>query len=228
MKYLIIIFVAFLQINATMAQRANYLIHANTDSLEFYYNKLTTEFKKPGYKLFCYGLKGYNKLCTEKKVTNDRYLILIDFTLPSNERRLWVIDLYTLQITNNSLVSHGRNSGNEYALKFSNKINSHMSSLGFYTTSDTYIGKHGYSLYLDGRENGINDNARKRAIVIHSADYATWNFIKKFGRLGRSYGCPALPPQKGQKIIDTIKGGACLFIYYPDKTYLKESKYFHK
>ena len=228
MKYLAILAFHLLLLSTSTGQNTELKLHSEIDSLEIYYDRLTSEFEKPSYNLFTYGLKGYNKLCAEQKVANKRYITLIDFTLESNVRRLWVIDLQTLQITHNSLVSHGRNSGNKRAVKFSNTPNSYMSSLGFYTTSTTYVGKHGYSLYLDGQEKGINDNARKRAIVMHSDDYATWNFIKKYDRLGRSYGCPTLPPKKGKVIINTIKEGSCLFIYYTDKDYIRESLYFNK
>jgi hypothetical protein len=120
-------------------------------------------------------------------------------------------------------VAHGKNTGNLMAEKFSNRPFSNQSSLGFFQTAETYHGKHGLSLRLDGLEKGINDKARQRAIVIHSAKYAEESFIKKYGRLGRSFGCPALPAGNYYEIIELIKGGTLLFIYYPQPGYLENS-----
>lgn len=198
------------------------LTDKDIDSL---YQHLSPFELKPSYKVFYGGLKGYEELISEEKLGNEKYLTLIDFSKSSKTRRLWVIDLSTMQIVHNSLVAHGKNTGDEYAVKFSNTPKSNMSSLGFYVTGATYQGKYGLSLKLDGIEQGINDNARKRAIVMHSAEYATWNFVNKYGRLGRSFGCPALPPAKSVTIIETIKDKSCLFIYYPDKEYFVKSKY---
>jgi hypothetical protein len=121
------------------------------------------------------------------------------------------------------LVAHGRNSGDNFAGKFSNTPNSNMSSLGFYVTGDTYTGKHGLSLYLNGMDPDFNDKARERSIVIHGADYVSQNFIRKYGRLGRSFGCPALSMESYKSIIDTICQGSCLFIYYPDEGFVRQS-----
>jgi hypothetical protein len=123
------------------------------------------------------------------------------------------------------LVAHGKNTGELYAEKFSNISGSYTSSLGFYSTGDTYHGGHGLSLFLDGVEDGINDKARERAIVIHGADYVTEAFIKQNGRLGRSFGCPSLPPEINEEVIQTISGGSCLFIYADDKEYLSKSSF---
>jgi hypothetical protein len=132
---------------------------------------------------------------------------------------MWIVDVDKMKIVRQSLVSHGRNSGELYANKFSNITSSYQSSLGFYTTGDIYTGKHGMSLYLDGVEKGINDNARERAIVIHSADYVSKNFIASNGRLGRSQGCPAIPVEDHKKVISLISGGSCLYIYHPQDMY---------
>jgi hypothetical protein len=137
---------------------------------------------------------------------------------------LYVIDLKNQGIIYNTVVAHGRNSGNEYAKSFSNNPSSHKSSLGFYITEGTYNGGNGYSMKLQGAETGINDKALARAIVMHGADYANEEVIGKKGYLGRSYGCPAVPQKLNKKIIDTIKEGNCLFVYYPDQNYLKKSK----
>jgi hypothetical protein len=152
-------------------------------------------------------------------------LTVIDFSLPSTEKRMWIIDLQDGVILHHGYVSHGRNSGDLMAQKFSNKNSSYMSSLGFYLTAETYQGKHGYSLRLDGLEPGFNDNARERAIVIHGADYAREDFIKQTGRLGRSLGCPALPHEITVEIIDMIKDRSVLFIYGKDDNYLNQSQF---
>lgn len=173
---------------------------------------------------FDLALKGYEALCNLGKVQNTKVLTIIDFTKPSTEKRLFVLDLENLKILYNTYVSHGRNSGKLYAKKFSNRPESHMSSLGFYTTGDTYFGDHGYSLRLKGEEKGINDNAAKRAIVIHSADYADEEFADGQGYLGRSFGCPALPKELSRPIIETIKDGSCLFVYGQANYYTSKSK----
>jgi hypothetical protein len=145
-------------------------------------------------------------------------ITIIDFSKPSTEKRFFVIDLENEQLLYNCYVAHGKNSGDIYAVSFSNVSGTLKSSLGFYLTAETYFGDHGYSLRLDGTEKGINDNAREREIVIHGADYVGDDFIKRYGRLGRSWGCPALPPELSKKIIDLISGGSCLYIYGKDET----------
>lgn len=167
-----------------------------------------------------YALEGLEKL---EKNYQKPILTVIDFSLPSTKKRLWIIDLNTREILVNTVVAHGRNSGNLMAEKFSNQPESYQSSLGFYKTAETYQGKHGYSLRLDGLENGFNDQARSRAIVIHGADYAREEFAKSNGRLGRSLGCPALPPELSAEVIDLIKEGSLLFIYGQDQNYLSRS-----
>ncbi|SEA12448.1 L,D-transpeptidase catalytic domain [Porphyromonadaceae bacterium KH3R12] len=163
---------------------------------------------------------GYKKL----NKGNNPLLTLIDFSLPSTEKRMYVLDLAKKEILFVSYVSHGRNSGQNYATSFSNRDGSHQSSLGFYRTVDTYNGGNGYSLRLDGLEKGINDKAMQRAIVIHGADYCSENAIRSTGRLGRSFGCPAIPRELAKPIIDTIKGGSLLFIYADQPEYLASSK----
>lgn len=150
-------------------------------------------------------------------------LTLIDFTKPSNTERLYVIDMKAEKVLYESVVAHGKGSGELYATRFSNTPESHQSSLGFYLTAETYQGGNGYSLRLNGLERGINDNARARAIVIHGAKYANPSVCKNGNRLGRSYGCPALPETLNKPIIDTIKGGSLLFIYGKDPQYLAKS-----
>ncbi len=171
------------------------------------------------------GIIGYMRLLEEGKIEKGKPLTVIDFSLPSTEKRIWVIDIKNGMILHHDLVSHGRNSGNLMAEKFSNVNSSFMSSLGFYLTGETYFGKHGYSLRLDGLEETFNGNARERAIVIHGADYAEENFAKQTGRLGRSLGCLALPNQSAPVVIDLIKDQSCIFIYGNNIEYLTQSRF---
>lgn len=146
-------------------------------------------------------------------------LTVIDFTQHSNKKRLWTIDLSTNKVLMNSLVAHGRNTGNAEAVKFSNTPDSYMSSLGFYVTNKTYFGKHGLSLKLTGMDAGFNTNAMRRAIVVHGADYATAGFIKQYGRLGRSLGCPAVPTELSKELIENIKDETVMYIHGSDSNY---------
>ena len=152
-------------------------------------------------------------------------LTVIDFSRPSTERRMWVYDLRARALLFEELVSHGRNSGMNLATAFSNVAESNMSSIGLYRTGEAYIGKHGYSLRLDGLDRGFNDRARERAIVIHGADYVSDSITKTQGRLGRSLGCPAVRPEVSRRLIDAVKGGGLVFAYYPDKNWLRTSPY---
>tara|TARA_R110002074_G_scaffold10926_3_gene40914 strand:- start:375 stop:1103 length:729 start_codon:yes stop_codon:yes gene_type:complete len=167
--------------------------------------------------------EGYSKMIDEGLIEEGKPLTIIDFDLPSSEQRLWVIDFDNQTLEYASLVAHGRNSGGLHAEKFSNIPESYMSSLGFYLTGETYVGKHGKSLRLDGMEKGINDNARARAIVIHAADYAENSFVKRHGRLGRSLGCPALPSDNFEAIIELIKEKSCLFVHASEPQYRRQS-----
>ncbi len=170
-------------------------------------------------------ITGYTKLERLGKLHLQNALTIIDFSLPSSEKRMWVFDVITGKILYHCYVAHGKNSGEQYAQSFSNKEGSHQSSLGFFVTGTTYTGKHGLSLYLDGQEKNINNLARKREIVIHGADYVSEDFIKQQGHLGRSFGCPALPTKLSTEIIRTIEGGSVLFIYAPDKNYISKSEF---
>ena len=152
-------------------------------------------------------------------------LTVIDFSRPSTEKRLWVYDLRSRTMLFEELVSHGRNSGMNLATAFSNVADSNKSSLGLYRTAEAYIGKHGYSLRLDGLDRGFNDRARERAIVIHGADYVSAAITKAQGRLGRSLGCPAVRPEVSRELIDAVKGGGLVFAYYPDPQWLQTSAY---
>jgi hypothetical protein len=173
---------------------------------------------------FRFALRGFEKLKKEGKLLNESVLTIIDFSQSSNKKRMYVIDLYKKALLFNTYVAHGRNTGDEFAEKFSNIPGTFQSSLGFYLTENMAIGsKVGLSLILKGLEKGINDKAEEREIIMHGAKYATEEFIQKNGRLGRSYGCPSLPPDLVKPVTETIKNGSLLFIYSPDNNYLKKS-----
>ena len=157
-------------------------------------------------------------------------LVVIDYELPSYEQRLWVIDMLSDRVLYEEWVAHGmgnpRGSGGdlERALSFSNTLGTRKSSLGVFVTAETYQGKHGYSLKLDGLEPGINDAARERAIVMHPAHYVTRDRAER-RLVGRSWGCPAVRPKVSRELIDAIKGGSLLWVYYPDETWLRYSSF---
>jgi hypothetical protein len=173
------------------------------------------------FDIFKLALTGMEKITG---IQNKKLITIIDFSKSSDVERFFVIDLENKKTLFRTLVAHGRNSGEEKAESFSNDAESLKSCLGFFLTAETYYGKHGYSLSLDGLESGINDNARTRLIVIHGAEYVSRDYIKKYGRLGRSWGCPALPSSISKDVIDKISGGTCLFIYGNDPDYLWKSK----
>lgn len=158
-------------------------------------------------------------------VKNPGTLTVIDYSKPSTEKRLWVFDLKARELVFEELVAHGQGSGGNMATQFSNQNETHQTSLGLFVTGDTYVGKNGYSLRLDGLDRGVNDNARERAIVMHGAPYVSDAFVKATGRLGRSWGCPAVSELVAHKMIDTVKGGGLVFAYYPDADWLKTSKF---
>lgn len=178
----------------------------------------------PSLTSFSNGILGYNQLEEENKVEK-QILTIVDFSLPSTEKRMWVLDMASNKVLFHTYVAHGTNTGGNMATAFSNTPNSLQSSLGFYVTAETYYGKNGLSLFIDGMEEGFNSKARERYVVIHGADYANPDFIKRTGRLGRSYGCPAVPTALTQDIIDTIKGQSVLFVYHTDENYTKKSRY---
>jgi hypothetical protein len=174
-------------------------------------------------KTFELALKGWSKLKANGKISRD-IISICDFTQSSNNKRLYIIDLATGTLLFNTLVAHGKNTGDEFARYFSNSPSSLKSSLGFYITKEAYEGSHGLGLKLAGIEPGFNDRAEERAIVMHGANYVCNEFIGQYGRLGKSWGCPAVPFDLHEQIINTIKDGTCLFIYYPDKSYLAKSQ----
>lgn len=173
---------------------------------------------------FNYAVKGYEYLRSIGKLNNDHILSIVDFSLPSGKKRLFVIDMEHFKVLFNTYVAHGRNSGKEYAREFSNNPESYKSSLGFYITKGTYNGQHGFSLKLEGEEKGINDNAFSRAIVIHCAGYVNESVVRSQGYVGRSLGCPALPEKYSKPIIEAIKNGSCFFMFSPNPNYLSHSK----
>ncbi len=207
---------------STPANNGEKLPAANKASV---YDSLKLNLSGLSRKAFDYALKGFASLRSMGKLNNDSIISIIDFSLSSGQKRLFVIDIKNYEVLYNTYVAHGRNSGTEYAKKFSNKPESYKSSLGFYVTGDTYNGEHGYSLRLEGEEKGINDNAYSRAIVMHSADYVNENYIKSKGYIGRSLGCPALPEKVYKPVIEKIKNGSCLFLYSPNDYYLSHSRF---
>lgn len=174
------------------------------------------------FEVFEKALTGYYNMRHNGELQDKSYITIVDFTKSSNEKRLWVVDVEEKQVLFNTYVSHGRNSGEEYAEDFSNISESYMSSIGFYRTAETYYGKHGLSLRLDGLDKGFNSNARDRCIVIHGAEYASEEFIDQAGRLGRSLGCPAIPMEEHEDVINTIKDGSAMYIHAAHDQYTSQ------
>lgn len=169
-------------------------------------------------------------LAAYKKVRQEGYdkqrvLTIVDYSKPSTQPRMWVIDLKTLKVAFQTLVAHGKNSGGNYADSFSNRPQSLKSSLGVYLTANTYVGHDGYSLRLNGLEPGFNSNALSRDIIVHPANYVSQTFADQHDRLGRSWGCFAVNPKISKQLINNIKGGTVIFAYYPDKQWLDHSQF---
>lgn len=200
----------------------NLLPSSNASSVEIWKELAKGKLSPPSLPVLELALYGYTQLQDKLKKP---LLTVIDYSLPSTQKRLWIIDLSQQKILLHTVVAHGRNSGALLAEKFSNRPESYQSSLGFFQTGEAYQGKNGYSLRLDGLEAGINDQARARAIVIHGADYAKETVAATAGRLGRSLGCPAVPPDLSTVLIKLIKEGSLLFIYGKDPNYLRMSKF---
>jgi len=190
--------------------------------IQLIYNRFSDS--ELNFEAFRLAYNGFSKIQSTRMLFNDSLLTLIDYSKPSNVERLFILDIKNLLIVEKSLVAHGKYTGLVIPESFSNKIQSHKSSLGFFITDNTYFGKHGYSLRINGIEKGINDNAKKRAIVFHGAKYVSQEYIDAFGRIGRSYGCPALPVEKNNRIIDLIKEKSCVFIYHPTNLYYNSSE----
>ena len=172
---------------------------------------------------FALAMRGFMHLKHAQELTDTQHITIIDFSKYCNKKRLWVLDLVHLKVKINEWVAHGKRSGNDYATTFSNRHNSQKSSLGFYVTGGTYWGRNKFSLKLHGLEKSYNSNAFSRGIVIHGANYISNNIVNRNERIGRSFGCPAVSKSSNNKIINTIKGGSCLFIYHPTSYYLNNS-----
>ena len=232
MKYRLLPFVLFFLFSFTTINRIDiFSTRISPDNkaieeleVESLYRQLNcNQFSLPTRDSFTEAIVGFYQLKDQGLLDKD-VLTIIDFSLSSNTKRLWIIDMATRTVLTNTYVAHGKNTGEEFARSFSNQNSSLKSSLGFYVTAEVYNGKHGMSLKLDGVEKGINDNARARGIVMHAADYVSASFIKGNKRLGRSQGCPAVPAELTPQIIEMIKNKSCLFIYHPSRTILGDSK----
>ncbi len=189
-----------------------------------FYDSLKLEKLGLSRQAFDYALKGFNYLLAKGKIANNNIISIADFSEPSSKKRFFILDLKNYKILFNTYVAHGQNSGKEFANNFSNTPESLQSSPGFYVTKETYYGTKGYSLRLEGEEQGINDNALSRGIVMHAAAYVNDALAQGRGFIGRSWGCPAVAPQLNQAIINKIKNGTCLFLYTPNKNYISTSR----
>ncbi|SIT81678.1 murein L,D-transpeptidase catalytic domain family protein [Pontibacter indicus] len=187
------------------------------------YNRVGLQKAGLSFSVFERAYTGYHNFKQDALTATDKQILtVVDFTKPSNLKRMWVIDLEEGKVLYNNLVAHGRNTGNVKAEKFSNEPNSNMSSMGFYLTDKTYYGKHGLSLRLSGMDEKFNSKAMERAIVLHGADYVSDDFVKQYGRLGRSLGCPAVPRAISGDVIELIKNNTVLYIHSADKTYTSD------
>ena len=195
------------------------------DSLQHLFESIRLEEFDLSYHVFRYAMIGYYNLRQQGKLNDKDLITIIDFTKSSSKKRFYTIDLKSKVVKFFTYVSHGKNTGEDLATSFSNTLHSNQSSLGFYVTGETYVGSKGYSLKLDGMDKDYNDKMRERAVVMHNADYVSESFIKKYGRLGRSQGCPALPVELGKKVINALKNRTAIFAYYNDESYLESSSY---
>lgn len=212
--------VAGLSIPAFTASAANPMADIDRDTL----NNLLVAAPGLSRKALEHGLKAA-RCAAHMNKSSSPLLTIIDYSKRSNNKRLWVLDIERDEVVYNEWVAHGVNSGNATATRFSNKLNSRKSSLGVYRTAETYSGKHGYSLKLDGLDGRYNNRARERAIVIHGASYVDEAGARKSGRVGRSWGCPALRKEVSRKVINTIKGGSLVVAYYPQKDWMRKSAF---
>ena len=187
------------------------------------YNDMDLEDSGMSRRAFESAWTGYYKLRKKGLLRNTNILTICDFSQSSSNQRLYVIDVRNRRLLYRTYVAHGINSGSAFASSFSNRMESCKSSLGFYVTSTTYNGSNGLSLRIDGLDKGFNDNARKRAIVIHGAGYVSQRILQKYGVMGTTFGCPAIPTEMTTQIIPVVKNGTCFYIYYPSKKYLAHS-----
>ena len=204
----------------------------NSSSTEQAFKSVYQRFDFKGtplsFEAFTNAYTGYLNLKQAGMLTDEATLSVADFTRSSNQKRFWVLDMKQHKVLFYSLVAHGQGTGEEYAQAFSNIPESHQSSLGFYITGSIYQGQHGTSLKLRGVDGVFNSNAEERAIVIHGADYVSDEFARANQRLGRSFGCPALPNDLAPKVIDKIHDGHCLFIYAKQSGYLASSHWLRR
>jgi len=228
--FFIFLLITVLHIPTGFGKSSNYsfnipsLSSKEVNSSAMLYSDLNLDSLGLSEEAFSMALKGFEYLKSNGRLLNENIISIIDFSKPSSVKRLFVIDFASGVLLFNTYVAHGQNSGSAMAEKFSNKICSLQSSLGFYETATTYEGKNGYSLKLEGLEKGINDNAMERSIVMHGAPYVSEGMIKIKGYLGRSWGCPAVPEKYSKPIIDKIKNGSCIFIYANNSMYFHQSK----
>ncbi|MBN9380178.1 MAG: murein L,D-transpeptidase catalytic domain family protein [Chitinophagaceae bacterium] len=215
---------------ATAAARAHTAAAAKASELKMVinqavilYNFMSLENSGLDEQAFEYAWRGYHNLLKKGLIRKKSVLTICDFTQPSSSRRLYVIDVRKKKLLYQTYVAHGQNSGEDYATSFSNEPESFKSSLGFYLTNRTYIGRNGLSLRINGVDTGYNDMAFKRNIVLHGSSYANPQYVNDFGTIGTSQGCPAMPTGVSPRIIRAVKGGSCLFIYHPTQKYLEES-----
>ena len=173
--------------------------------------------------VFEIAVKGYSELSLKNKLKNKKFLTIVDMSLSANTERMFIIDMEKRILVDKKLVAHGIKTGYEFASNFSNEQSSHKSSLGFFITGELYNGRHDLSMKLDGQEYS-NNNARSRGVVVHSADYVSCEYIKSNGRLGRSFGCPAIDKEGYEETVNKLQGGSCYFIYYPSRSYLSRSR----
>ncbi|HRI19955.1 MAG TPA: murein L,D-transpeptidase catalytic domain family protein [Panacibacter sp.] len=197
---------------------------AVTNWIDSVYNSIKLDSFGLNKNTFFLACKGYQFLLSKNKLQNTSLLTICDYSQCSTKKRLYVIDLVQGTILFNTYVSHGKNSGSDYATSFSNRPETHKSSLGFMVTGETYSGQKGYSLHLDGMEPGINDKVRSRNIVMHGSNYVNENRADEGDAMGRSFGCPAVSYSVYKKIIDKIKNGSCFFVFADDKFYTSTSK----
>jgi hypothetical protein len=195
--------------------------HLNSSALLYdEMNLAAAGLSAPAFEL---AYSGYHKLNEQQQLARSRYLTICDFSQSSARRRFYLIDMEDRRLLIQTWVAHGRNSGTDYATRFSNTVDSWQSSLGFYSTGRTYQGAHGLSLRLQGLEPGINDKAMQRSIVLHGATYVDGARARAGVMMGRSFGCPAVPQAESAKIINIIRDGSCLFIYHPSGAYREHS-----
>jgi hypothetical protein len=221
--FLVLIFLYSCQPSLYRTEKISQVDNQLNNTINNLYQKLELDGQLE-FKIFRMAMVGFHHI----DIPNKSVISIINYSLPSTEKRFYLIDLVDKKLLYNTYIAHGVNSGENVATVFSNVPESRKSSIGFFVTAESYMGSNGYSLRIDGIEKGINHNARKRDIVIHKADYVSDAFIEQEGRLGRSWGCPALPNDVSHDIIDIIKEGTCIFVYGDDRSYLEKSNYIEK